>query len=70
MTGGAWIQQDGLSVYTSNSKSMARFGLLALNKGTWNGTTVLNEAYFNEATNTSQTINQAYGYLWWLNGKT
>jgi CubicO group peptidase (beta-lactamase class C family) len=67
---GAWIQQDGLSVYWSTSRSMARFGLLALNKGTWNGTTVLNETYFNEATNTSQTINQAYGYLWWLNGKT
>ncbi len=70
MTGGAWIEQDGLSVYWSTSRSMARFGLLALNKGTWNGTVVLNETYFNEATNTSQTINQAYGYLWWLNGKT
>lgn len=60
----------GLSIYFSNTRSMARFGLLSLNKGTWNGTTILNETYFNEATNTSQTINQAYGYLWWLNGKT
>jgi CubicO group peptidase (beta-lactamase class C family) len=24
--------------------------------------------YFNEMINTSQTINESYGYLWWLNG--
>ena len=67
---GVWIQQDGLSVYWSTSRSMARFGLLSLNKGTWNGTTLINENYFNQATNTSQNINQSYGYLWWLNGKS
>lgn len=70
MTSGAWVQSDGLSVYWSTSRNMARFGLLALNKGKWNGNVVLNETYFNEATTTSQTINQAYGYLWWLNGKS
>lgn len=70
MTGGSWIPNGDLSVYWSTSRNMARFGLLALNKGNWNGTTILNEAYFNEATNTSQQINQAYGYLWWLNGKS
>jgi CubicO group peptidase (beta-lactamase class C family) len=48
---------------------MARFGLLALNKGKWNSQVILNEAYFNDATTTSQPINQSYGYLWWLNGK-
>jgi hypothetical protein len=26
--------------------------------------------YFNEMTNTSQNLNKAYGYLWWLNGKS
>lgn len=71
MTGGAWINSgDGLSVYWSTTRNVARFGLFALNKGKWDGTTVLNENYFNEATNTSQSINQAYGYLWWLNGKS
>ncbi|MDP5096358.1 MAG: serine hydrolase, partial [Flavobacterium sp.] len=29
MTGGAWVQNGGLSVYWSNTRSMARFGLLA-----------------------------------------
>jgi CubicO group peptidase (beta-lactamase class C family) len=70
MTGGSWINSgDGLSVYWSTTRNMARFGLLALNKGKWNTQIVLNETYFNDATNTSQSINQAYGYLWWLNGK-
>ncbi len=67
---GTWSPNGGLSVYNSNTRSMARFGLLALNKGNWNGTTILNQTYFNEATNTTQSINQSYGYLWWLNGKS
>ena len=66
---GAWIQVDNNSVYYSTTRSMARFGLLMLNKGKWENTTILNEAFFNEATNTSQNINLGYGYLWWLNGK-
>ena len=71
MTGGAWIEDgSGLSVYWSTTRNMARFGLLSLNKGKWNGTQIVNEAYYNEATSTSQNLNQAYGYLWWLNGKS
>ena len=67
---GAWIQVDNNSVYWSTTRSMARFGLLALNKGKWKNTTILNETFFNEATNSSQNINLGYGYLWWLNGKS
>jgi CubicO group peptidase (beta-lactamase class C family) len=48
---------------------MARFGLLMYNKGKWDNEVILNENYFNEATNTSQDINLGYGYSWWLNGK-
>lgn len=71
MTGGLWVNgTDGTRTYWSTTRNMARFGLMALNKGKWNGTTVINESYFNLATTTSQTINQAYGYLWWLNGKS
>jgi len=54
-----------------NTRDMARFGLLILNKARWNGTDLLqDDAYFTAMTNTSQPQNQAYGYLWWLNGKT
>ena len=67
---GTWIQDGGLSVYWSTPRSMARFGLLALAKGKWNDTQIINSVYLNSATTTSQSINQAYGYLWWLNGKT
>ena len=67
---GTWIPDGDLSVYWSTPRSMARFGLLALAKGNWNGTQIVNAAYLNSATTTSQSINQAYGYLWWLNGKT
>lgn len=67
---GTWIQDGGLSVYWSTPRSMARFGLLALAKGKWNYTQIINSVYLNSATTTSQSINQAYGYLWWLNGKT
>lgn len=66
---GTWIQTGDLSVYWSNTRSMARFGLLALNKGKWMNTQIVNSSFFNDATNTSQSINKAYGYLWWLNGK-
>jgi CubicO group peptidase (beta-lactamase class C family) len=53
-----------------NTRDMARFGLLTLNKGAWSGAPVLNDAtYFNNMTATSQNYNQSYGYLWWLNGK-
>lgn len=66
---GNWVQVNNNSVYTSSSRSMARFGLLALNKGNWNGAQIVPSAYFDQATTTSQNINLAYGYLWWLNGK-
>ncbi|HQE34168.1 MAG TPA: serine hydrolase [Flavobacterium alvei] len=67
---GTWIQDGNNNVYWSTTRSMARFGLLMYNKGKWENSTILNETYFNEATNTSQNINLSYGYLWWLNGKT
>lgn len=67
---GTWIQVDNNSVYWSTTRSMARFGLLISNKGKWENTVIVNENYNNEATNTSQSLNLGYGYLWWLNGKS
>jgi len=64
---GTWFQQ----VYYSKARDMARFGLLNLNKGIWNTDTIIKDtAYFRAMTNTSQNLNKAYGYLWWLNGKS
>ena len=67
---GDWLPTVTENVYWSTTRSMARFGLLALNKGKWNDTQIINDSFFNESISTSQGINQAYGYLWWLNGKT
>ena len=67
---GSWIPVGDLSVYWSNTRSMARFGLMIYAKGKWENTQIVPEAFLNEATNTSQSINLAYGYLWWLNGKS
>lgn len=68
---GLFVQVSNDNVYFSTPRSFARFGLLMLGKGSWNGTAVLTDtAYFRQMTNTSQSINLSYGYLTWLNGKT
>jgi len=69
---GLWVQSPNSNdIYYSNARSMARFGLLLLNKGTWDKTVILSDtSYFHTQTNTSQIINLGYGYLTWLNGKT
>jgi len=67
---GFWNYGLIFKIYHSNTRSMARFGLLALNKGKWKNETIINETFLNESINSSQDINPAYGYLWWLNGKT
>lgn len=68
---GFWLSTNGLNnVYFSTPRSMARFGLLNLNEGNWNGTEILEDKqYINSMKNTSQDLNESYGYLWWLNGK-
>jgi len=67
---GLFIKVGNDNVFYSKPRSMARYGLLVLNKGNWNGTQVLTDTgYYNQMVNTSQTLNNSYGYLWWLNGK-
>lgn len=65
--GGAWFDQ----MYYSKARDMARFGLLNLASGVWQSDTVLSDtSYFAAMTRSSQSMNPAYGYLWWLNGKS
>ncbi len=59
------------NVYFSNTRSFARFGLLMLNKGTWGSNVIMTDtSYFNQMVSTSQSLNESYGYLTWLNGKS
>jgi CubicO group peptidase (beta-lactamase class C family) len=67
---GAFVPSGYNNVFFSKPRSMARFGLLMLNNGNWNGNQIMTDAaYFNAMVNTSQALNESYGYLWWLNGK-
>lgn len=70
---GFWLSSEDSfnETYYSTARSMARFGLLMLNGGNWDGEAIMADSnYFNAMSNTSQTLNPAYGYLWWLNGKS
>ena len=61
---------NNTNLFYSKTRCMARFGLLVLNQGRWNGSSIFNDStYFNQMINTSQPLNESYGYLWWLNGK-
>jgi CubicO group peptidase (beta-lactamase class C family) len=60
---------DGVMYCTT--REAARFGSLILKKGKWDGSTILQDSnYFASMINSSQTLNNSYGYLWWLNGKS
>ena len=66
MPGSLWFN----NIMYCTTREAARFGSLILNKGKWDGATLLSDAaYFTAMTNTSQNYNLSYGYLWWLNGK-
>ncbi|OJJ21643.1 serine hydrolase [marine bacterium AO1-C] len=68
---GFWQKLGFNNVYFSTPRSMARFGLLILNKGKWDDETILaDESYYNAMITPSQDINKSYGYLWWLNGQS
>jgi len=67
---GAFVQIGYNNVFFSTPRDMARFGVLMANGGVWNGVTIMeDQAYFNAMITPSQTLNKAYGYLWWLNGQ-
>ncbi len=60
---------NGMLGLTSTARDMARFGLLMLAEGVWNGETVLpDREYVRASVRPTQERNRGYGYLWWLNG--
>lgn len=54
--GGLWI----------SARDLARYGLLMLNEGEWDGEQLLSADWVDRAT-TPCDIEPTYGYLWWLN---
>ncbi len=68
--GGFWLQSGWNNLYISRARDMAKFGSLILNQGDWNGKVIMSDKdYVYNMTHTSQDLNPAYGYLFWLNGK-
>ena len=51
-----------------NALDHARFGLLFLNKGAWNGKQLISQDWIEKAT-VSSPAQVNYGYMWWLNKK-
>lgn len=74
----SWVTIDGLKMQSVsggghsgggmfiNTKDMARFGLLFMNNGNWNGKQLLSTEQIKHATVPSQA-NPNYGFMWWLN---
>jgi len=56
--------------FATTARDLARFGLLVLARGEWDGEAILaDKDYLKDMLSPSQELNPAYGYLWWLNGQ-
>lgn len=67
---GVFLPAGSNNVFWSKPRSMARFGLLTLNNGNWDGNQIMTDTtFFKQMTTRSQELNKSYGYLWWLNGQ-
>ncbi len=70
-----YLYQPGLSehpayIFRISAKDLARFGLLYLNRGNWDGYQIVPEDWINESTRTQietgDDFYYNYGYLWWV----
>ena len=74
----AWVDLDGQKMQSVtggghsgggvfiSAEDHARFGLLFLNEGSWNGRQVVSKEWVNMVQKSS-AANPSYGYMWWLN---
>jgi len=74
----AWVTVDGMKMKSVtggghsgggifiSAADHARFGLLFLNDGNWNGNQIISKDWV-DAVQVSSEANASYGYMWWLN---
>ncbi len=74
----SWIELDGQKMQSVSggghsgggifisARDHARFGLLFLNNGTWNGNEIVSNDWV-ESVQESSSANSSYGFMWWLN---
>lgn len=58
--------------FRMSARDMARFGLLFLREGKWNGKQIISKEWIEESTRSySETDDRGggYGYLWWISGE-
>ncbi len=74
----SWVNVDGIKVQSVSggghsgggifisTEDHARYGLLFLSDGKWNGEQLISEAWIKRVRTPSEA-NESYGYMWWLN---
>jgi hypothetical protein len=57
--------------FRMSARDMARFGLLLLRDGKWDGEQLISEAWIEESTTSYSDAGDrgGYGYLWWISGE-
>ena len=64
-----WAASAIATGFATTARDLARFGLLILAGGAWDGESVIEDTeYLEEMLRPSQTLNPSYGLLWWTNG--
>ena len=72
-------QYESVSIHPAypfkiTARDLARFGLLFLRKGAWDGQRIISESWINESTTSYSNLGDrgGYGYMWWVaaNGKS
>jgi CubicO group peptidase (beta-lactamase class C family) len=64
----AYIKLGDNRIVFSTPRDFAAFGLLMLGQGDWDGQTILaDKNYIADMTRPSQSLNESYGYLTWVN---
>ena len=65
-----WASADIGVGFSTTARDLARFGLMIQAGGRWQDLTLLKDnTYLSQMLTSSQSMNPAYGYLWWLNGQ-
>jgi CubicO group peptidase (beta-lactamase class C family) len=52
---------------STTARDLARFGILVLANGSWQGTSIVPASHLRLTLQSSQTLNPSYGLLWWVN---
>lgn len=54
----------------ASCRDHARFGYLYRHAGAWKGEAIVPASWVSASLTPSQSVNRAYGFLWWLHGET